>query len=435
MEKKFRDHRRKICEGSTIVLFCLFLLAPLFGQIAGFSGAADVEKIERRNPVPVPSRPQGIEELKKLPERADSWLNDAFGFRSFFSDLNNLVLKGIDSSGSDRILLGREGWLFQMRDANIEIEKEYRGTIRVRASEIRSWLDYIRAEEHWLRGLGIPLIKAIFPYKQMIYPDFLPRWARKHFVNRTDLISEAFSRAGRPWIDTRKTLIRAGRDSKEELYYRTDTHWNNRGAFVAYTEIMETVREVFPAARQLKRRDFRIGIEREGIRDLMRIHDYYHGWVEPSTKVILKTPTHIIDTQRFKKGRWKWCRKEKAGSGFLLTNVRTDLLDAPRVLIARDSFTTAMAPFLNESFREILYCPEDNRVLPDLVYEFNPDLVLFLSLEKSLAYTPPHWKAPPAGHLQDSWSEIVDQDVNPASKPLFLDGFENGDDSRWLAKN
>ena len=46
-------------------------------------------------------------------------------------------------------------------------------------------------------------------------------------------------------VDVRRALIAANR--KERLFHRTDTHWNERGAFLAYQQIIDAVHVRLPA--------------------------------------------------------------------------------------------------------------------------------------------------------------------------------------------
>ena len=39
----------------------------------------------------------------------------------------------------------------------------------------------------------------------------------------------------------------AAAKTRERIYFQTDTHWNDRGAFVAYRELIEAVRAQVPA--------------------------------------------------------------------------------------------------------------------------------------------------------------------------------------------
>jgi len=290
---------------------------------------------------------------------------------------------------------------------------EYRGTVRVPRSEIDAWLAVITAEETWLRDLGIPLIKVLLPVKQTVYPEYLPQWARKQFPNRTDLVCDAFSEAASPWIDTREDVIRAKSEFDRALYYKTDTHWNHRGAFAAYRRIMKDVQALFPEARMIRRKDFHLYESPHGIRNLMRIHNYYHGWIEPMTVLVLNAPSRVQEVFRLRKGQWENCGVEEVGNKRTTALVRTNSGAAPRVIIVRDSFTRALAPFLNESFQEILYCGRDNWIDQDLVMSFQPDLVLFISIEKSLYGGLPKWKAKTLPPPQSSWEEVFEKNRKP----------------------
>ena len=64
------------------------------------------------------------------------------------------------------------------------------------------------------------------------------------------------------FIDARNFLATAKKEMKYPLYYKTDTHWNNLGAFLVYSEIMKEVKARYPEVKVLTLADFSLSSTR-----------------------------------------------------------------------------------------------------------------------------------------------------------------------------
>ena len=87
---------------------------------------------------------------------------------------------------------------------------------------------------------------TIAPDKHVIYPEEFPASIRRvRETSRTDQVEQILAQTAVPVVDVRDALRTA--KETERVYFLTDTHWNNRGAFVAYQRIIDAVRRQAPA--------------------------------------------------------------------------------------------------------------------------------------------------------------------------------------------
>lgn len=57
-----------------------------------------------------------------FPQEFNSWINDNIGFREFFGKINAKINYNLmESSPSNSVHIGKDGWLFYTNDNNIEI--------------------------------------------------------------------------------------------------------------------------------------------------------------------------------------------------------------------------------------------------------------------------------------------------------------------------
>ena len=153
-------------------------------------------------------------------------------------------------SGSPRYLVGKEGWFFH-RSADDALAQA-RGVSLFTPLELERWIGWMEARQSWLAERGIEFLVVIAPGKQSIYPEFLPDWANQVGPTRYDQIVARLRRGSSfELLDLHGPLLRA--KASERLYFRSDGHWNDLGAFVAYRAIAEWIAARHPDVRVLSR--------------------------------------------------------------------------------------------------------------------------------------------------------------------------------------
>ena len=85
-------------------------------------------------------------------------------------------------------------------------------------------------------------------------------------------------------VDVREALLAA--KARERLFEKTDTHWNDRGAFVAYQQLVDAIREQVPAVPPASPREDFDAVSRDmagmdlagmiGLKDVLREVDGNH---------------------------------------------------------------------------------------------------------------------------------------------------------------
>jgi len=104
----------------------------------------------------------------------------------------------------------------------------------------------------------------------------------------------------------------------------------------------------------------------------------------------VSTPLQIQSTKIKTDTGWEKCSYTDTVTKMMDVSIlKTDVEDAPRALIFRDSFSTALIPFFARSFSEIMLDHHRKNTLnKDLVEAFRPDVVLFIFIEADLVYRP-----------------------------------------------
>ncbi len=136
---------------------------------------------------------------------------------------------------NNKVIIGKDGFLFLGNDFGRVLDKT-KGIFRPSQKEIEQWSDKLKDLQNWYENQGIKFVIVIAPNKHSIYPEKLPHWMEYHGKTITDDIVESAIKRGVHLLDLRPILLSKKED--KPLYFKTDTHWNKRGAGFAFEAII-----------------------------------------------------------------------------------------------------------------------------------------------------------------------------------------------------
>lgn len=328
--------------------------------------------MERREAAAWPEPPRSLAELASWPQRFGNFFSDHFGFRSEMIRLRGWIGVQLQhKSVSPEVILGSSGWMFYAGDGSIE---NHLHRLPLSESELNAWSARLQKRRAWLGDRGIAYLFVVAPDKQSIYPEYTPTaLSAPPGETRLDQLTRRFG-ADRSWLDLREALLAAKRDGR--LYFRADTHWNDRGAYQGYRAIM--ARLGLPALARDE-----AGLPRvTHPDDLAQLSGLPQ--TEPDTSF---APTCGVADQP---ARDKAAR-EPGGSGFHSRAPSNCDKGHGRLLIFQDSFGEPMAPYLSESFARVVYVwhqPSFTEI-QEMVAVERPTVVIEERVERYLIRPPP----------------------------------------------
>ena len=343
------------------VVLVLAIAIPLGGTAARIEGGD--QKTENRQLANFPARPRSWRALLDFPAGFDAWFSDHFAFRKdlvrWFGESRYF---GLGVSPVPSVVVGKDSFLFFAADESVD---DYANARPFTERELENWRLSITKLRDWFQTRGIAYVFTIAPDKYLVYPEEFPDSVRQ--VNPTSRMDELYSAISdtRVVADLRPVLSHA--KSTERLYYLTDTHWNDRGAFAAYQAIIRAVRAQNPRVPPAwPRSDFESGsreVEGQDLAGMMGLSRVMH---EDALPLIPKRPRRARVVEP--KG---WNPREAIGR--LVTEIPGSSL--PRAIVYRDSFTDGLVPFLSEHFSRVLYVWQ-NDVEPEVVVSEHADVVI-----------------------------------------------------------
>jgi hypothetical protein len=254
-------------------------------------------------------------------------------------------------------------------------------------SELQQWKRTLEERSAWLRSQGIAYLLVIVPDKHTIYPENLPAVIHR-IKNRTRLDQLMQCMQDDPNVDIldlRHILIAA--KAEHQVYEQTGTHWNDYGAYIAYTAIMKRLEKHFSSLKPIPESEFKIFITETKGCDLMGrlgIHDRF------SEKIIIFQPLEgrkAIDRTDFTIPTSQQAYVELTIKKFIVKETGEQGL--PVAVVFHDSFTrNYLDPFLSEHFSRIFYSWQ-TEFSPDIIQREKPDIVIQEMVERVLLTVKP----------------------------------------------
>ncbi len=302
------------------------------------------------------------------------FFNDHYGLRSNLIHLNSMLnIKLLNVSPRKDIIIGKNGWLFYDSMWGGISFKDFYGKALFTEKEMFILKQNLLVLKKKFSKMNIDLIFVIGSNKQSVYSEFLPDIInhKKSSLTRADQINSIANEIDIKYIDTRFSLLKAKKEYKFPLYYKTDTHWNSLGAYIAYEDIINTVSDKGYIVNDNFRKDLSIkSTENSGIGDLASFINY-SGELNDS-EINLNVPVNY--SNNIYKG---YTAKNGNKSAITKLNINT----FPKVVMFGDSFSVLMMQFLSESFSEVIYNYSYTIDL-NIIEKEKPDIVIYEFVER-----------------------------------------------------
>ena len=361
------------------LLFCLWIAVPLLYDLFSRSKEILISQSENRM---LARRPKlACATLSGFPAAYEKFYNDHFVLRWELIHWNSYLVSYLffhKSPVPAEVDLGLNGWLYT---AGKEREV-YEGKYSLPESYLEAISNEMSLRSRWYAERGITFYLAIAPMKCEIYPENLPSYCHRSKTGTlTDILLARFRKDTSLRIIELKPAMIAAKE-KGLIYYPTDNHWNALGAYWAYKSIASRIQQDFPRVQPLTENDFRIVSERGKGGNLATMIGLYEFLHETFQKTRITHPESVIGV--------------KAGypspKGFsypdeyelVRLNPNTTL---PRIVVIRDSFFTALLPYMSENFSKSVYIFDNWKYerQEEIVTKEKPDIVMLMLMESNLS--------------------------------------------------
>lgn len=237
-----------------------------------------------------------------------------------------------------KVVVGDDGWLVYTAEGDVEDYQKTEAFSGEELTRIQAGLDALSAR---YAEEGITLIVVIPPNKNTIYPERVPSEIPVvGEVSKLDQLVDYLNANGQQQIlDLREPLLAA--KAEREIYYATDTHWNDYGAYIAYAAILQELQKTFPNLSAYPSSSFNVSTAEPDQLDLSR-----------NIGVTLLPESRIQFAPLFDLGTSY--KELNLGGRKMLVSYNADE-SLPDLIMYHDSFFFSVIPLLGEHFHHGLF--------------------------------------------------------------------------------
>lgn len=346
-----------------IIFFWAILIVPnlLWLALSPYR-TAEGENAEKRELAPFPRL--GQVDLKGYPAAVEAYINDHAAFREQLLSLNagiDLVL--FRSVSNPEVILGEEGWYFYNGGSSVA---DYRGQNLYTEEELALIGAKLEAVRQYYENRGIQFAVLLAPNKESVYSEYMPKWYTKLSpVTRYDQVEQCLKeRTGIPVIAPKAYYLE---DRDLEWYFKTDTHWNEAGAFVAGQMLIDAV-----GGQAVATEDVIIPYEQRDRGDLAMLVHMPESFLDDQFCVVHGYYDEVaVETADVK------------GDGSVRRSHAPDAPDPRRLSFYGDSFVPVMLSKISRYFRDVDFYHWQSFTLQELE-EAPPDILVYEVVEREL---------------------------------------------------
>lgn len=275
------------------------------------------------------------------------------------------------------VISGTDGWLYYSSTLN-----DYLGTDLLSDRALYNLAHNFSVVQDYLGERGIDFVLTIPPNKNTLYGENMPYY--KSYIVDPDhsakLLEPFLAGQGVRYLD----LFQLFEGQDETLYLRRDSHWNMKGACLAYNGIMDALE--LPHEDYSGRAPTLIKNENG---DLNKMLFSFYGELEENYSYDL--PQAYVYTNN----------ADSVEDGWIITENQTG---TGRLLMFRDSFANTLIPFLSNEFETAYYSKGEPNMLEPYVEMYAPECVVIEKVERNIAnyLTNPPILTPPQTQLPAS---------------------------------
>ena len=358
MEKRIAS---KIILASFIVIICLSRILWFF-----FGKYVDSTNYENRK---LATRPElTMDSYDTFSNEYESYYNDNLQFRNSLITLNSSIDYFVFSRpSSNKVIIGNDNWLFYGAVGDGDPISCYQGTNLLNEEELQALAQNCVKIKEYLNNQGKEFVIFIAPNKERIYFDEMP----EKYGNPADMycalqvvtyLRESTDvRVVYPYDE----LMEAKNILNENIYYKTDTHWNWIGGYVGACSLMKELGIEMP---NIYSDEITIVKEENKSGDLAKMLNL---------KNLLKNKDYEFSVKGYNEHN--------------VQNVEWDFRNAiiyhaqgadPRkIYVYRDSFSSQMSDYIGSQFNDSFLRHQDTYSYDDFVQQ-NPDIFVYETAER-----------------------------------------------------
>lgn len=264
----------------------------------------------------------------------EKWFNDRFNLREFFVNTNDFKLFLSKNWITKDVMQGNNDWLFLGWQ---ESKDSYTNSKMFSNEELTRIDNYLNNINEYCKKHNKKFYFLIAPDKSRIYPEHYPEKIKQlsNISRSIQLINYIKKHSNVKVIYPKDRLL--SEKGENLLYWKQDTHWNLLGAYYGYLELIKVIKKDFPNLSSYEITEY-------------TTQKYLGDLYNMSPPIIRETDNTIYTIPQINTN--ELCLKtKKSRDDVYCYNPVSNI----NLLMYRDSFSTALIPYLTHSFGSSKY--------------------------------------------------------------------------------
>lgn len=302
-----------------IVLCLLILLIPFVGMAV----APTMTTTENKEMMALPrireEEGMNVDYMSDLGE----YFQEHFAFRQEMVSANAAIYgKIFGASTTDQVVIGKNNWMYftgTLDDYLIEHQISERG--------LNNAVHNLKLIQNYTEQNGSKFLLAIAPNKNSIYGENMPYYYKKgEGETNYDRLRELLVQEDIHFVDLHKAFS----DSEEILYLERDSHWTNKGAVLAYNQMMAELTTGYENYE-----DVSYEVRKDHLGDL--------------TEMLYPLNSELENNEYYQRN-WAWSYANEVTDNMDEWIETINPSKTGTLLMYRDSFGESLLPFFAEAF-------------------------------------------------------------------------------------
>ena len=310
----------------------------------------------------------------------------------FAIGLNGYIIKNLDLSNlqtyeklkikrKDEYLIdnsfiwfrGKNDWLFLGNEYNKSVAKLKLG-ILPKKKDLEVTKETYSNIAKTAASFGTEVVLIIGPNKSSIYPENLPDTLKPSTIKYSSFFLDILKDIPNLTIYDPTNDLLSLKEKEGILYWRTDTHWNKKGAFLAYSGFLKLFNIPIPDV------SFYQGDHYEGDLLLLSKLKNFTLYTDDNWEIVWKNHPVLHENQISREA------KKNYDAPLLVCNYNS--LSNKYIWMINDSFGVGLKQFFNNTFKDVLHIGDRGNDLKDLVEDLikaerKPNIIVIVKVERS----------------------------------------------------
>ena len=288
-----------------------------------------------------------------------AYFEDHFAFRQELVSIDAIIQsKAFGVSNAESVTVGKDGWLYYSSTT-----EDYLGRNLMSERTLFNAAHNLSLVQQYVQEQGASFVFTVAPNKNSLYGEDMPYYLQKKAgnVRNMDLLRPMLENHGVSYVD----LFALFQRQEETLYLKRDSHWNQKGAVLAYDALLDY-----------------IGVEHDDYETVkaVRQKDAY-GDLNKMLYPLAAEPEWDYDFQKADRFSYQ-TRTESVEDAWIETE---NPQGRGSLLMFRDSFGNTLLPLMANTFSKGYFSRGEPQNIGALMETYCPDAVIIEKVERNIA--------------------------------------------------